>query len=1031
MINSPELLPIKELYFNPDSGLQKFAEKIQKRGTSILESIKSDITFIDKTIKVEYSQKSMIDFIQSDSKVFVVYGHAGTGKSGYLKDAVDYIRGSNNSSVLVFTASDFDVEKIFLLNQFGNYEIEDLFSLYNSEEHKYCIIESAEKYSNFKNFEVLRTAIQKFIANGWKLIFSVREQYKEGFCNSILNGIATVQFCICSINASELKKLSYDYCFNLPSNINFCNLICNLFYLKLYLQLLSSSTGIPSGTRAFTELIWKELVRKESIRRNNLPVRRQKILENMLLSMLKDEVYVYNAQASDDSEAIVLLEEQGMISPYNDIAGLWVFSHDVYEEITVNRIFDNKYNLTQDISQITGMFNNSLRSRKKYRIWLESKLREPDSNLLVILLKALESINLPHSWKDETLIALMNSENEEAFQIMESLFSKNDFALFTRSVFLLNTACRCINRNIELIKLIQVKNLNSYHFTEPTGKAWYTIFSYIYKYKKLIPWTQSNLTIVIEAMNSWVSNNSKGATTSMVGHTALFLKEKLWNESDRKYGVYQDSLYISVNRIILLAANEIKDELIDIVDTIIQNKEYSHRNKEHVFLTKALSNIYDCGKVYETIPEKMLELAWRYWLYNDNHDHFSSLGVEADFGLNHNLHHRYYPSSAYQTSMLMLLRSDPKRGIGFILKLINYSANCYIKSRFNDECDEIQIILNEEERITQICSDRLWKIHRGTGVAPHLLESILMALEDFLLQYVNSVSKDAAIALCLYLLKCSNNVAITAVVLSAVLANPYKLLDISCVLLKTKELFVLDRSRFLSEYSSNFLKGVNSINKRFDDERLCSNNQEFRKKTFEDVILNYQFTSDNISESDIKEHRKRIFCAIDEAIKEIESWHPLYQGYYYRIDLRKYKQAEEPDIRDGNMYVPFKPEIPQQVVEYAEKNNEIYSKTLGDTELLLWASSRYKNEEKYKSYHKYENDPISAYHAIIKLLESDEDELPLHSTDTIVFVVAVLLRDFMELLDEEKEIFCKEVILEFGLELIKIYYMMSLLGVSL
>lgn len=1020
ILNSPELIPVKELYFDPDSGLQKFAGKIQKRSTSILESIKSDISFNDKTIKIEYDQKTMIDFIQSDNKIFIVYGCAGTGKSGYLKDAVDYLHSSGDLSVLVFAATDFDVEdEISLLNQFGNYNVEDLLSLYNSEEHKYCIIESAEKYSNFKNFEVLRTAIHKFIDSGWKLIFSIREQYKEGFCNSILDGIAIDQFYIDSIKVAKLKTISEEYGFNIPSNNNLCNLICNLFYLKIYLQLLSSSTDIPSDARSFIDHIWRQLIRNESTRRDNLPVRRENFLVEMVLSLLNNEEYIYKSKATNDSEVITLLEDQGIISPYNDTPDLWVFSHDVYEEIIVNHVFDSKYNSTQDIAQITEVFNNSLRSRKMYRIWLESKLRETDSNLLAVLTKALESTNLPQSWKDETLIALMNSENEEAFQIMESMFSKNGFALFTRSLFLLNTACICIKRNSKLMQLVKDQKLNNYHFTEPTGKAWHTIFGYIYKCKSLIPWNQSNLSIVFEAMNSWVSNNPTGKTTYMIGHTALFLKEKIWNESDLKYGLYQDSAYISMNKIIMLSANEIKNELVNMVDTIIRNKEYSYSDKDYVFLTKALSNIYDGGKIFVAIPEQVLRLAWEYWFYKDDNNHFSSFEIEDYFGLNNNLTDKYFPSSSYQTPMLALLHSAPKQSIDFILKLTNNSANCYKKSSLSNECYEIQIILTKEERITQVCSDRLWKIHRGTNVAPYLLESILMALEEFLLQYVNSVSKDDAIALCLYLLRNSNNVAITAVVLSVVIANPSKLFDISCILLKTKELFELDNSRFLSEHSSNYFRGLSRASKRFDDERINSNNQTFRKNKFEDVILNYQINSDNIAKSDVEERREKIFNAIDEATKEIDSWHPLYQSYYYVIDLRKYEQEGEAIIKDGNICVPLKSKIPQQVIEYSKKNNEIYAEAFGDTELLLWASARYKNEEKYKSYHKYEDNPIAAYQEIKKLLDSANEGSPLLSIDIIVFTTAVLLRDFEKLLDEEKAFFCKAVILRLGLELVK------------
>ena len=54
--------------------------------------------------------------------------------------------------------------------------------------------------------------------------------------------------------------------------------------------------------------------------------------------------------------------------------------------------------------------------------------------------------------------------------------------------------------------------------------------------------------------------------------------------------------------------------------------------------------------------------------------------------------------------------------------------------------------MSDEENSTQICSDRLWKTYRGTGVTPHLLESVLMALEEYVLLYVEELTKKEAIA---------------------------------------------------------------------------------------------------------------------------------------------------------------------------------------------------------------------------------------------------------------------------------------------
>ncbi len=150
LLLAPQLSAIKELYFCPNSDMKSFAERIQKRTESVISSIKSDIPYKKTIIKIEYPQKEIHDFYKSSNSVLIVYGSAGSGKSGYVKDFCVQEIKKHGTSLLAFTASDFDFkEETTLFNQFGNCGLDGLISLYGSEEKKYCIIESAEKYSNF------------------------------------------------------------------------------------------------------------------------------------------------------------------------------------------------------------------------------------------------------------------------------------------------------------------------------------------------------------------------------------------------------------------------------------------------------------------------------------------------------------------------------------------------------------------------------------------------------------------------------------------------------------------------------------------------------------------------------------------------------------------------------------------------------------------------------------------------------------------------------------------------------------------
>ena len=79
-----------------------------------------------------------------------------------------------------------------------------------------------------------------------------------------------------------------------------------------------------------------------------------------------------------------------------------------------------------------------------------------------------------------------------------------------------------------------------------------------------------------------------------------------------------------------------------------------------------------------------------------------------------------------------------------------------------------------------------------------------MALEKWLLDLAEFTEEKTICQFCEYLLRKSASAAITAVVLSVVIAYPDKLFPISCILLKTKEVFVFDIARLQAEHSADF-----------------------------------------------------------------------------------------------------------------------------------------------------------------------------------------------------------------------------------
>lgn len=1004
---------LRDLYFNPEPGVQKYLSLIQSRSNSILESIQSDIRIDDYTIKLPHPHFDVLSFLASNESVCIVYGGAGTGKSGFIKDQAQQIQEKYKDTVLVsFSASDFDAEDNEHVLLHGEYSFEDFLNGYNDSKSKICFIESAEKYWTFQKPAVFKKAINELILHGWKLIITIREPYLASFCGAILdNSVSYNPFQIKSINPDILRKLSGKYGFSLPEDNRLKDLLCNLFYLKLYLSIIKTSEDTSITIEAFTDLIWRQVIRNESVKTGNLPAKREKLIIDIVFHLFNKDSYVYKSNYDDDWESINSLAESGIISLYNNDGDLWVLNHDIYEEIVCNHILSDRFSEGQDINGLISGFGESFRCRKMFRIWLETRLKYAGEDICDFILNTFQG-DFKQSWKDETIIAVISSSNENALAIIESMMSLNEYEFFSRTVFLLNTACRKVD--IEFLKLINQQEINNYRFTKPFGEAWNTIFSYINKHHSTIPWTQANLNIVNEALYSWASSYPRGKTTRLVGQIALQLKSKWINKEIEQTYRYNNETESTIDKIILESAFEIKQDLEQIINDIISMDEINHRIDHYNLMEKSLSNKFDSGKIALAIPSSIIKLAKAYWLFTANNNHFSSFELADYFGLNENMSYNYYPSSAFQTPVLYLLYIDFKESIDFIIEIMNESAKNYRDSSLNtdySECQEIEIKLSEEETIKQIASYRLWNIHRGTGVAPDLLCSILMALEKYLLEQFMQISDEQATGICIYLLRESNNVAITSLVLSLVIAFPDKLFDISCILLRTKEVFDYDLNRFQKEIEANFCRIPQGEWKNYNDERIQSNSLPFRKKRFEDVILNYQIQTSN-NPQDVFEKRCRIIHnCIDSAKEGIEKWDPIYQFAYYRMDTRSLVQTGDPIEEDGKTLIPLESKFPQHLEAIREKHMTDSEEYFDNNEIMLWAVHKYKGDESYKGYKGYDANPIDALKDTIKLCADNQWKHGYSERIAVINTAAVMLRDYSDLMNTDEKEFCEEIIL--------------------
>lgn len=328
------------------------------------------------------------------------------------------------------------------------------------------------------------------------------------------------------------------------------------------------------------------------------------------------------------------------------------------------------------------------------------------------------------------------------------------------------------------------------------------------------------------------------------------------------------------------------------------------------------------------------------------------------------------------------------------------------------------------QEVEQTVSDRLWKMYRGTHVGSALLVSLLMGFETWLLNVVKNSDSNVVIDFCRDILIKSENVMLTAVIVSIAEAYPEKMIDIVCDLLKTKEIFHFDSYRFASEQQASFLlHGDNT----FEEERREANKLPHRQKRLEDIILQYQTDKNEISGEEYSVRLQKIYQAIDDATKDIDTWQTADKYAYYRMDLRHYKRVinVEPDGKGNNMCMVM-PDFTEDMEELSKEGREARDYHYQYMDLELWSDYKFNGNEKFKEHHKYANVTI-----VLKELEElweylcnyngkdnfvyEEQSFLFHRYLSIVpYTCAVLLRDFGKDLTDRDRNFCRNIIFELG-----------------
>lgn len=1041
-------------FFASGKGVIDFVQELSRHTDAILDPISSEIAFDGTTIKIDRSSiVTRLKDTLAKSPLVIVSGEAGVGKTAVVKDFFAEVKGV--APMFVFKATEFNITGVNqLFKDYGEFTLLDLINEYKYTPEKYIVIDSAEKLSDIERPEVFQEFLSTLRKNGWKMTFTTRLGYLDDLKYAFIQvyNVAFEPLNVPNLTEDELSALSERHKFAIPKNERLRGLLRNPFHLDEYLR-IKPKGAVDISYADFKDAIWKARIAKSSYRKNNAHRRR----EECFLSIARERAASgrFFVTVEDSNEALQQLESDEIIKFDTNHGGHFV-THDIYEEWALDKIIERAFHASTDHEVFYQAIGSSLAIRRAFRSWISEKLAANDAEAIKLIDATVNGEHIERHWKDEVIVAVLLSEHARTFvdQFEEELLKvpekvveqgvsskyvqsflvhyKYEDRLLHKMLFLLRIACKEIDQNF--LRMLGVSEDGaialSTFITKPKGPGWHHVIEFINEHKEGLGLMYMH--VILPALDDWTRCAKTGETTKAAGQIALFYYNELTKDDGHLPYGSRDETKERLIRTILNASGEIHEELRAIFDEVVTKKDTSHRGRYYELVSAALSDITESGIIAQNLPDEVMALANLFWFYTPpkKDGWFSDYrnDIEQYFDLASN-HHDYYPASAFQTPTFRLLQVAPQKAVDFILAFTNKSVEYFAKSEFAEhEVHEVEVFMDDSgEPLKQYASGRLWALYRGGQAAPTLLESMHMALEKWLLMHAKTASPEVIESWCLYLLKNSRSVSITALVISVVLAEPSKLFNVARILFRTKDFFFYDTGRMQLDMTIRSIYAMShDPGGIFTDERLKTCEDKHRRSSLEQLAFNYQlFREEDEDEEVAKQRQEAVWKILDDhyaqlpkkskETENVKTW----RLYLARMDRRKMNITTED--KDGKVLFNFNPEIDPELKKYSEDSLTKSSEAMKYTPLKLWARYRFeRNEAEYKKYAQYEDDHkrvIADVQTVLDGLKNDASEektfsLFYHSVPPDASVV--LLRDFYDRLNADERGLCKAIILDYA-----------------
>ena len=937
---------------SPVSGTeQRSLRALKDHSTLILDGIRSTI---GKNLHLGRRQlvQQVIENLES-TQVVLVSGAAGSGKSAIAKDVIGIF--ATDHFAFSFRAEQFSYphfDETLQRNQIPSNAVM-LAAILAGQGRKVMLVESVERLlesSTRDAFSDLLTLVAK--DRSWRIVLTCRD-YSADLVRACFLESAGVGHSVVSVlplNDEELQEVEAAYpALACPlANPALRQLLRNPYVLDKALQISwSEDQPLPQSEREFRALFWREIVRAEHHAASGMPRRREEAF--VQIALRRARALALYAPCNDlEAEVVDALRHDSLIvsSPHSRV--LVASAHDVLEDWAILYWIDEQYAIYDgSVRALSSALGTHPAVRRTFRKWVSELVeRDPDTADRVFQTVVHED-GLPSQFRDDTLVSLLRSSVSAPFLERHSaeLFA-NDEQLLRRVIHLLRVAC------VTTPTWLATKATHGSLYNVPDGSAWVSVLRLVQNH--LQKFAEDDRSLLLSFIEDWARGVSwqtpypDGAVSvAAIAHWLLPGFDDYRSDGQRKRTL----------QVIAKIPNADPERFASLLQGIRVDQGRDRATED---FRKIIFNGVEGMPVARDMPDLVVSAANGYLLCSEadlrlERGYASSREMEPLFGIKEDRNHDSFPASAYRGPYLPLLRHHPNKGIAFIIAVFNHSAGWYahprVRMEYVEPPFEMTLTFADGTSRTQWCNARLWNLYRGTSVGPYVLQSLLMALERWLLKFAEERPRELD-AILLGILLGSNSAATTAVVASVATAFPHASSETLLVLLSSPLCIRLDRQRLAHEAHTQ-ISLFDTRNNVYEEERKEADERTNRHDDLETAIFNLQLGPLAPRVHEILDRHRAQMPPVEEQNDDDRIW----RLSMHRMDLRQYMVAEDStkasvvpgDVtspKDSQKYIRLDPKEPEvDVKEMVDKSTAAIQVRNTELGLRMWGHKVFDHEE--------------------------------------------------------------------------------------